>query len=397
MSLHRKILILGAGYHQIPAIQKAKQLGFYTIVFSNQKDDAGRNLADKFYEISTTDKTSVLRVAAAEQPVGILTIASEIAAPTVAFIAGQLSLPGYNSFQAETISNKFFLRSFLKKAGLTNLSFAPAHTLQEAAEAYRRMNGDVMLKPMLASGSRGIRRIRNAEELRKHFDHTLAESTVFKGVLLEEFAEGIHLGGGVLIRNNEIIFDFISEKRFNLSFVTTAHILPASISPEERSLVLDLLQGAVTHLKLREGVLDFDVVLTESGPEIIELGGRLGGNGISELVENHTGFDFIAAAIQIATGTTPEVFVRRSDPVSCFVIGASNEGILKEIKRFSAIFPEHKANLIEQREFYSAGSPVQPFTQGSCQLGILFVRDNNRDALVDLLDKIESTEWVTTV
>ena len=51
----KKILILGASIYQVPLIQTAKRLGFYTIVASIPGEYPGFALADKVYYINTVD------------------------------------------------------------------------------------------------------------------------------------------------------------------------------------------------------------------------------------------------------------------------------------------------------------------------------------------------------
>ncbi|MFP4497069.1 MAG: hypothetical protein ACLFQV_02560 [Vulcanimicrobiota bacterium] len=52
----KKIMILGAGVFQIPAIKKARELGFETLVCSYYPDDPGMKMAHKAYNISTIDR-----------------------------------------------------------------------------------------------------------------------------------------------------------------------------------------------------------------------------------------------------------------------------------------------------------------------------------------------------
>ena len=62
----KKILILGAGNHQVHIIKQAKEMSLYTIVVSPDGDYTGLKLADKVYYVDATDGKKVYDIAQAE-------------------------------------------------------------------------------------------------------------------------------------------------------------------------------------------------------------------------------------------------------------------------------------------------------------------------------------------
>ena len=73
----KKLLLLGGSPQQVIAIEKAKQLGYYTILCDYLPDNPGQYAAHKFYPVSTTDRQAVLEVARQEQAQGVLAYASD--------------------------------------------------------------------------------------------------------------------------------------------------------------------------------------------------------------------------------------------------------------------------------------------------------------------------------
>ena len=67
----KKVLILGAGIYQVPLIQRAKKLGYYTIVASWPGKYPGFQYADKVYYVNTTDKEKLLEIAREEGISGV--------------------------------------------------------------------------------------------------------------------------------------------------------------------------------------------------------------------------------------------------------------------------------------------------------------------------------------
>lgn len=110
----KKIMILGAGVFQVPAIKKINELGYESIALSHYKDDPGMSVAVKSYLCSTRNKVAVLKIAERESIDAIITIASEISVPVVAYVANRLGLPGLDNSIAETIYHKYLLKNFLK-------------------------------------------------------------------------------------------------------------------------------------------------------------------------------------------------------------------------------------------------------------------------------------------
>lgn len=108
----KRILLLGGSAQQVIAIETAKKLGYYTILCDFLTDNPGQYAADKFYLVSTTDKEAVLEVAKKENIDGVLAYASDPAAPTAAYVAEKLGLPGNPYESVEILCNKDRFREF---------------------------------------------------------------------------------------------------------------------------------------------------------------------------------------------------------------------------------------------------------------------------------------------
>ena len=83
----KKILLLGGSAQQVIAIKTAKRLGYYTVLCDYLPDNPGQYVADKYYNVSTTDVEAVYKVAMDEKVDGILAYASDPAALPAAIVA----------------------------------------------------------------------------------------------------------------------------------------------------------------------------------------------------------------------------------------------------------------------------------------------------------------------
>ena len=90
----KRLLMLGGAMQQIPIIRMAKDMGHYVITCDYLPENPGHKLADEYYDISTTDLDGVLELAKGLDLDGIIAYASDPAAPTAAYVAEKLGLPG---------------------------------------------------------------------------------------------------------------------------------------------------------------------------------------------------------------------------------------------------------------------------------------------------------------
>lgn len=174
----KTLLLLGGSAQQVIAIQTAKRLGFRTVLCDFLPDNPGQCYADKFYLVSTTDKEAVLSVAREEQIDGVLAYASDPAAPTAAFVAEQMVLPGSPYESVEILCNKDLFRKFLSENGF-NTPRATGYTditcaIQDLRN--RSFNFPVIVKPVDSSGSKGVSRIDSIDEAEEKLQYAMSFS-----------------------------------------------------------------------------------------------------------------------------------------------------------------------------------------------------------------------------
>ena len=90
----KKLLMLGGAMQQIPAIKQAREMGHYVITCDYEPTNPGHKYANEYYNVSTTDLKGVLNLAKELDIDGIVAYASDPAAPTAAYVAEKLGLPG---------------------------------------------------------------------------------------------------------------------------------------------------------------------------------------------------------------------------------------------------------------------------------------------------------------
>jgi biotin carboxylase len=297
-----KLAILGASYLQKPLVLKAKEMGLETHVFAWKEGNVVQDIADYFYPISILEKEEILKKCRQIDIQGILSIASDIAMPTVNYIAEKLNLIGNSTETTLKSTDKFEMRKTLAASGIP----CPGFKLYQTAnfDINEKLELPLIIKPTDRSGSRGVSKVENSWQVNTAIIKALKNS-ISKRVIVEEYIN----------HSREFSVETISYKgqHYPLAitdkittgpphFVEIEHHQPAQISSFEKKTINNLAQNCLQALGIENGASHIELVLDQNNNfKIIEIAGRMGGDYIgSHLVHLSTGFDFLKAVIEVS-------------------------------------------------------------------------------------------------
>jgi biotin carboxylase len=388
--MKKRLMILGAGPSQLPVIRRAVDLGFYVITVDYIPGNLGHKHSNQYVNCSTVDQAGILRVAKELKIDGILTFASDVATPTVGFVAERLGLPGGSAFVAETMSNKAKFRTFQQEQGLDSPAFVVGQCLEDIQDRVAALSPPLMFKPVDTSGSRGISSVgdRNHGGLSKAFDYAQLWSRS-KLVCVEEFVSGIDVSGDGFLVDGQL--SAVITQKFKRGFLPTGHSLPTKISEKDQSRVLAEVAATCRTLGYINGPLDFDVRVSSERTVVLEMSPRLGGNGIPNLITRATGVDLIGATLSFALGQSVNLPANPEVVKSCgsWILGSSQKGRLETI----ASEPELRAAVPEVFEFvvhYRAGDEIPRFEHGGDSLGCVLFDCPSGSSYEEMLDRVSS-------
>ena len=300
------LAIIGASYLQRPLVEKAKEMGLRTICFAWAEGAVCKDLVDVFYPISIVEKEQILAICQQEHIDGICTIASDVAAPTVAYVAEKMGLVG-NSYEASLCANnKWLMRQAFASADVPCPQFMCITDKQiDLPTLQSQLSLPLIVKPSDRSGSLAVNKIMDWSQLAAAIQE--AQYVSFKGeAMVEEFIEG-----------GEISVEFISYqgKHYPLQitdkvttgaphFVELEHHQPSTLSTEMYSAIYAITERALQALGITNGASHAEYKITDDGRVyIMEIGARMGGDFIgSDLVQLSTGYDFVRGVIEVALG-----------------------------------------------------------------------------------------------
>lgn len=396
----KKILLLGGSAQQIIAIETAKKLGYYTVLCDFLPDNPGQYVADKFYLISTTDKEAVLEIARKELIDGILAYASDPAAPTAAYVAEKLNLPGSPYESVEILCNKDKFRKFLSE---NNFCTPTAKGYENISESMSDLENNyfkypVIVKPVDSSGSKGVSRIDSYSEA----DRKIKEAMSFsrgKRIIIEEFVEkyGYQIAGDGLSVDGKLVFRYFANDHFNPKcvnpFVPISASFPYNMPTEVQDKIHNEIQRLLNLLHMKTTTYNFDMRIDKDyNVYLMEVAPRDGGNYIPDVIRYATGVDLVECSVKAAMGEKIELpEINPQGYYSYFAVHSLKNGILQDV----VFSDEVQKHIIENHLVKETGDIINAFSGANTTLGCLIMKFDNMDEMLHMMD--HSEEWIEVV
>lgn len=302
-------MIIGASVLQLPAIQKAKEMGLHVAVVDFNPQAIGIPYADQYYNVSTMDEDAVLAAAEAYQPDGIMTLATDMPMRGVARVAEKLSLPGITYDTAVKATDKYEMIKAFKAHGVASPWYFTVDNLDELKALENKLSYPCIMKPTDNAGSHGVVLAKCFDDLLREYDYSYENARHGK-VIIEEFLKGDEVSVEVMVVNGEVHVLQITDKLTTGApyFVEMGHSQPSCHSSEMKKAIKDLTVQACHAVGIDQGPAHVEIMVTERGPVMIELGARMGGDNITTaLVPLSTGIDMVKATIDVALGNLLDI------------------------------------------------------------------------------------------
>ena len=395
----KKILLLGGSAQQIVAIETAKRLGYYTVLCDFLPDNPGQYHADKFYLVSTTDKEAVLTVAKKEQVDGILAYASDPAAPTAAYVAEQMRLPGSPYESVEILCNKDLFRKFLSDNGFCTPKAAGYTDIQCALSDIGNGNYafPIIVKPVDSSGSKGVSRIDSIDEAEEKLQYAMSFSRG-KRIIVEDFVEklGYQIAGDGLSVGGKLVFRYFANDHFDPKcvnpFVPISASFPYNMPREVQDKVHNEIQRLLTLLHMGTTTYNFDMRIDKDyNVYLMEVAPRDGGNYIPDIIKYATGVDLVECSVKAAMGEVIDCnsFGQPTGYYAYYAVHSYRDGILERV----CIDPDIEGqNIRENHIIKQPGDVIKAFTGANTTLGILLMKFDSMDQMLHMMD--HSEEWI---
>jgi len=303
-------------------IQEAKEMGLKVLVFT--ADCGDRTVPSKFREsvdewciVDTNDEEALCQaVNSAHQKYSLAALVPgfEYYVAMVSRISEKLGFIGLRPDTADCVRHKSKMRQRLSACGLRSPRFFEIRSVDDLEEAAHKIGFPAVAKADDLSGSVHVSKVEDILALESSYQiyHTdtwrdLGHSS--NGVfLLEEYIDGPELSvEGFITASGEPVILSNTQKILGPepAFVEVGHIVEAELEHETILQIRKYLTDVLHALQVTMGVFHAEIRLSKKGPVLIEIGARLPGDYIVELVRWTKGASLPRAMLQSFLGKTP--------------------------------------------------------------------------------------------
>ncbi|MFF6875819.1 ATP-grasp domain-containing protein [Streptomyces sp. NPDC012474] len=358
--------------------------------------DAVRAAADSVLTVETNDQAA-LETAALElhraEPFEAVLPGSDIYVTATARVAAALDLPGLPVATVERVRDKSVMRAAVAEAGLRTPRFAQATTDAELRAAAERVGFPCVLKPVACSGSIHVSRADDLVQLTAAFQRLVTDPEPDMGklhehrVLVEEYVQGPEFSAdGYVLESGEVTVVALSRTLLGPEpdFVELGHLTPALVDDATRKNVEAYVGDVVRAVGITSGPFHCELRLTADGPVLIEIGARLPGDRIVELLRLVTGVSLPRVTVALALGVGLEAagaFARpQAESAGIRFFSAAGRSSYRELTGW----PELQAlpEVTETAVYFAPGETVPGVEDCRSRLGhALFTADSPQGAL----------------
>jgi biotin carboxylase len=368
----KKLAIIGASYLQLPLVEKANKMGIETHCFAWTKGAVCKEYVDYFYPISILEKELILEQCQKINIDGITTIATDMAVPTICYVAEKMNLISNSFISSLASTNKSYMRKAFKNSNCSIPKFVEAIDVKVDIKS---MKFPLIVKPVDRSGSRGVTKVMFESALPEAIHYALNES-LCKKAIIEEYIEGDEVSVETISWNGEHTILAITDKITSGApyFVELAHHQPSFLKKEVQQKIEIETIKCLDALDIKFGAGHSEFKITPNGEVyIIEVGARMGGDFIgSHLIKLSTGYDFLEGVINIALGKFETPVIKNNYFSGVYFLCKETEQILP--------YFSHNNNFDVQKDIQN--TILQNITNSNERSGYLIYQSNKRIKLL---------------
>lgn len=288
---------------------------------------------------------------------------SEWLTPLTALLAKQYGCIGNDPETAFICRSKYHMRSALEKGNVPIPKFRLAQNYESLMKAIKEIGIPCVAKPVGGNASYGTFLIMNEEDLQnlKHNYESSIEFLKNKAVaedvfafseeemnligikdhvdmvtdyLVEEYMEGPEISIDALVQDGHVtIFGIEDQIRMKPPYVLQIAARLPYVCDEKRSAeIYDLICKTVKAVGIRNSATHTEIIFTRSGPKIVEIGCRIGGDDLHDTILEVTGYNLMYESIMTALGVKRDYKV----PTKCYTmmqfILPEKRGVIRDIK-----------------------------------------------------------------
>lgn len=392
----KRFLFLGASWGQITPLtyfKNSSNIEIYTL--DNNTKNPGHLIAKESFDISTNNLSEIRKIVKKIGVDAIFCFASDVGQLSQSILSREIG-QHYNPVKSiEVLTDKFKFRNLLKDAGIQNsfyMKLSKEDVKDKKILSKLLSNLPLVIKPLQGSGSKGVNFIFKDEDL-----HLIHDSLKYSnsGLLIAEqylAKEGKQICGDGFFEDSKLV-DFSTGDGYfyedSSKRVPYAESFPSSHSKailDNAKRIIESILNAAGYIK---GPINFDILVSDKTPFVIEVAPRSGGNYIPDVIKKHNGVDLLRANLNTFSDKAYSFNEKRKKMqyISSFMIHSKEDGRFKSLKIEDDLIPF----IYDKILYVNKGDIVQNFTQGSHAIGNLKLKFPNHEKQKEIMSHITNS------
>ena len=413
-----KILLLGSGGREHSLAWKIAQSPLVDEVFS-APGNPGMDKIGPCFDLDPTDLRAVQELALQIVP-DLIVIGPE--APLAAGVSDALRARGFDVFgpsqkAAQLESSKGFAKDLMKKYGVPTAGYGRFTDLTEALEYLEGMTAPYVIKADGLAAGKGVVIAQTLEEAENTVEEFMTGrfGDASAEIVIEEFMDGEEASVFVMTDGEGAIYLPVAQDHKRVgdgdTGPNTGGMGAYAPAPVVDARTLELVQTMIVEPMLSgmadddmpyQGVLYVGIMVTPSGPKVVEFNARFGDPECQVLMAGLPG-DIVPALLVCATGGLVSSHAALCEMMglsefrpSATVVMAAN-GYPGAVKKGSVIAGVDKADAIDSVTVFHAGTDMNKkgelIAAGGRVLGVTATGDDLRQAVDRAYQGVAAIDW----
>jgi biotin carboxylase len=374
-------------------------------ITKSHRPHASRILADFSTKESIQEAARALKM-----PIdGVVTIYENYVLPA-AWIAEALHLHGLPLNAAEACTDKYIMRTLFSAAPeKISPGFAVIESLEQVLSFASNHQYPLILKPANLAKSLLVTKNQNEEELRANYKKMTEQiMAIYKKyaphrqpkMLIEEFMHGsIHsVDAFVDAHGNPNVLEQVVDYQtgYDIGYNDNFHysrLLPSKLTTEDLQKLRHVAQLGVQALGMKNSPAHIEIIMTPSGPQIVEIGARNGGYR-ERMHRLANGIDLLGATLDLAIGREPNITATKNDPCVVLELFPKKSGTFIGLHDEAAL--RALPSLVSVRVKSKAGTFVGKSADGYKACAVIILSNSNHTEFNEDLKFVDKNVYVET-
>lgn len=323
------------------AVKAANELGYYTVVFTNQEKQIQQR--SEYIDVHQLTLVALSNIEEIKKQIDILLDCGNEIMIITSFVAKYVQTASmladeycenYLSTEALAImENKEKTRTFF-----TNQSFTPRFKLitKDMSMPFVLTNKilmfPVVVKCASSTGSRDVIFAENMLKLEKNVN-MLRSKDPSETIIIEEYVEGDQYLVEVLVSNWKVLIGAVIKQEITMGkrFIVTGYGVLAEVPRHLEQSLLELIETIVSSLEFQNGAFHLELRLTENGWKLIEINPRISGGAMNKMIQAAFGYSLVEETLKLLIGETPSLVKFKNHYVFTQYVILENKGILEKV------------------------------------------------------------------